>query len=389
MRDLYDGEIAFTDRQVAEVVAAFDRAGLSDSTLFIVTSDHGEEFGDHGGLGHGRTHYRELLHVPLIMAGPGVAPHGVVQSPVRLIDVLPTVLDLVAEKPDVALDGTTLRDSLRHPGQTLEPRELYAEGILPDRPDPYLLRSLQCGDEKLILDFSRRKKLLFDSRTDRAEQHDLAEERPQDLSRLFEALVDRHEKNRARALEAGPVTLDASTDRRLFALGYAGGTTAVATLGRMRTELSVLDLRPLGLMGDEREMKRYAPLLSFVDDDFPAEQLLYGWWDKEVDARWMTQEAGVRLKATGKETQWFLEGWIELKLHGRPSIMITVQVDGGPRTEHVIDRSGLVNLSGDLGTCRDCFVRLDLTCDHAYLPALRGAPDMRSLSLLVKRIGLR
>jgi arylsulfatase A-like enzyme len=389
MRDLYDGEIAFTDRQVGEIVAAFDKAGLTESTLFVVTSDHGEEFGDHGGLGHGRTQYHELLHVPLIMAGPGVKAGGVVHSPVRLIDVLPTLLDVLNLDPDLKLDGTSFKECLAHPERDLGARELYAEGILPDHPDPYLLRSLQIGNEKLILDFSRREKLLFDLGTDQGEKENLILARPQAVSRLFAALVERHEKNRSSALPASPVALDAHADRRLFAIGYAGGTTAVATLSRMRRELAVLDTRPLGLMGDEREIKRYAPVLAFGNDDFPAEQLLYGWWDKEGDARWMAQAAGVRLKATGGETQWFVDGWIELKLHGRPSITVTVQVDGGPKVESVIDQSGAVNLSGQLASGGDCFVRLDLACDHAYIPALRGDPDVRALSLLVKRIGLR
>ncbi|MFO0980674.1 MAG: sulfatase-like hydrolase/transferase [Planctomycetota bacterium] len=69
MTALYDGEIAFSDAQIARILAAFEQAHVAERTIFIVTSDHGEEFREHGGLGHGRSQYRELLHAPLVVAG--------------------------------------------------------------------------------------------------------------------------------------------------------------------------------------------------------------------------------------------------------------------------------------------------------------------------------
>ncbi len=92
MTDLYDGEIAYTDSQIGRLLHYLRMTGLSERSLVIVTADHGEEFLEHSGLEHGRTLYQEVLHVPLILSGPGVPAGSIRNGPCSQVDILPTVL---------------------------------------------------------------------------------------------------------------------------------------------------------------------------------------------------------------------------------------------------------------------------------------------------------
>lgn len=89
--DLYDGEIAFTDYELNRLFRELRRTGKSENTLVVVMADHGEEFFDHGGVGHGHTLYQELLNVPLIVSGPGIAANIIDSTLVGQIDILPSL----------------------------------------------------------------------------------------------------------------------------------------------------------------------------------------------------------------------------------------------------------------------------------------------------------
>jgi len=118
----YDGEVRWVDRQLGRLVAGLDARGLASSTLLVVTSDHGEEFFDHGRLGHGRTVYQEQLHVPLLFHHRALAPEWR-REPVSAVDVAPTLLDLAGLPVPEALPGQSLRELA--PGD----RVLFAESI--------------------------------------------------------------------------------------------------------------------------------------------------------------------------------------------------------------------------------------------------------------------
>lgn len=104
---LYDGSIAFTDAALGRLFDAVDQLGLADRSLIVVTADHGEAFLEHERVLH-RTVYEEVAHVPLILRGPGVAAGTRIASPVQLIDLLPTFLDLAGLPPDPGLQGRSL-----------------------------------------------------------------------------------------------------------------------------------------------------------------------------------------------------------------------------------------------------------------------------------------
>lgn len=107
----YDGEIAFGDVQFGRLMDRLKADGLYDDMLIIFTADHGEEFGDHGGLSHGHSLFDELVHVPLIVKFPGNDFAGThVAARASLLDILPTVLDAAGVTPPEAMSGRNLLD---------------------------------------------------------------------------------------------------------------------------------------------------------------------------------------------------------------------------------------------------------------------------------------
>jgi len=93
---LYDGEIAFTDQEVGNLLSSLEWIGLEDETLVVVFSDHGEGLMDHGHMNHGVDIYEEAVRVPLLFRWPNRVPQGrVTSAPVGLVDLAPTILDLV------------------------------------------------------------------------------------------------------------------------------------------------------------------------------------------------------------------------------------------------------------------------------------------------------
>jgi arylsulfatase A-like enzyme len=111
MRALYAGEMAWTDSEVGRLLARLDELGLRERTLVVVTADHGDEFFEHGGLGHRRTLFEEVTRVPLILRLPGTLPAGKrVDALASTLDLAPTMLDLVGLDTPPEVVSTSLRD---------------------------------------------------------------------------------------------------------------------------------------------------------------------------------------------------------------------------------------------------------------------------------------
>ncbi|HNX98319.1 MAG TPA: sulfatase, partial [Candidatus Aminicenantes bacterium] len=113
----YRGEIAFVDETIGRMLQELDRRGLMDNTLVVAVGDHGEGFGEHAESGHGLFCYEETLRVPLILHYPKRFPGGrVVPGPVGLIDVLPTLLELLHLPPSTGVQGRSFARQLTTKG---------------------------------------------------------------------------------------------------------------------------------------------------------------------------------------------------------------------------------------------------------------------------------
>ncbi|MCC7542567.1 MAG: flippase-like domain-containing protein [Deltaproteobacteria bacterium] len=221
MRRLYDGEITYWDHHFGQLIADLRRRGLYDDTLIIVTSDHGEEFHDHGGFWHGTTLYDEQLRVPLFVHLPGGELGGsVVSDWVRSIDIAPTVLRFAQVAPP---RGTQGEDLFREGGA----REVLAE----EDHEGNRLASLRVrgregeGDRKIIVANPGNPRGLperehFRVDIDPGERRDLAERDADHTRRLGSSLVQSVERASQGAARQSGVALDESSADRLRALGY-------------------------------------------------------------------------------------------------------------------------------------------------------------------------
>ena len=184
VKALYDAETRFVDHQVGRVVDELETLGLYDEALLIVSSDHGEEFWDHGGLDHGHTLFDELLGVPLIVKLPWSRLTGVVERPVSTLRIAPTILDLagVPYEPD-AFSQTSLKP-LMEGEDSLDRQPVFATALLTGP----RLESVVVDDFKLICSPGCERGRAYDLRADPHEKTDLwdsTDSRRQRASRLL------------------------------------------------------------------------------------------------------------------------------------------------------------------------------------------------------------
>jgi arylsulfatase A-like enzyme/Flp pilus assembly protein TadD len=217
--DPYLAEVRRADHAVGRVLDEIERLGLRRSTLVVLTADHGEARGEHGEESHAFFVYESTLRVPLVLWGAG-APRGVrVTSLVRLVDVLPTLLDLLGAPAPAGVAGTSLRALLAEPerdlglvayGESVEPAALFGSDVL---------RSLREGRFKYV---HKLRPELFDLATDPAEKENLAGERPEVVERLRAQLLELVAA--VGPAEAARSELDPEQLAQLRALGYVGGS---------------------------------------------------------------------------------------------------------------------------------------------------------------------
>jgi arylsulfatase A-like enzyme len=109
LRDLYDTEIAYLDSQIGKLIAYLDAKGLRENTLVVITSDHGENLGDHGLMAHKFCLYETLIHVPLLLRMPGtLAEQQRVRYQVQTHDIVPTIYDLAGLKIEPHIQAKSL-----------------------------------------------------------------------------------------------------------------------------------------------------------------------------------------------------------------------------------------------------------------------------------------
>jgi len=215
----YAGEIAYTDYCVGQVLAKLKDLGLYDSTLIIITSDHGEMLGEHGELTHGYFIYRSAVRVPLILKLPGDHPSRRLDDLVGLVDIVPTVCDLLDLEPPAAVQGHSVRTYLQDTRSPAADRHLYCETLHPTLINASPLLAVVTPRWKYI---HTRRPELYDLEKDLDESVNLAGELP-DRTRLMKERLQRILQDDYRP--SLPATKDTHVIKQLESLGYIGGAS--------------------------------------------------------------------------------------------------------------------------------------------------------------------
>ena len=225
--DLYDAQIRQLDTELSRLFAALRKHEVLERTLLVVTSDHGEEFMEHGRVEHFIPTYQQVLHVPLMIRGPGIPAGMRVEAPVSSVDIVPTLLKLAGLPLPADLDGLDLAP-LWSGGevQPFEERFLYGEaaggiqynffgdGFFP------VFRSVRQGRYKLIYESKGDSYALYDLAADPGEQHDITPREPEIAARLIQEMSERYAGFRPEPEIGNEVVLDPEDLERLRALGY-------------------------------------------------------------------------------------------------------------------------------------------------------------------------
>jgi arylsulfatase A-like enzyme len=175
LMEKYDYEIAFCDMWLKKLIDAVNELGLADNTAIVIHADHGEAWGEHKVFFHGQDLFDEQLRVPLIIVVPGQKPQ-VIDEPVMLVDVAPTVLDLVGAPIPANMRGRSLMPRIAggKAAPPAAPRPLFGE-LLPATAWPHHATMMIDGNHKLIHRISDRRWELYDLTSDPGEKKNLAE----------------------------------------------------------------------------------------------------------------------------------------------------------------------------------------------------------------------
>ncbi len=253
IRRLYDGEVFHADREIGRLLDWMESRGLLDETVVVFTADHGEELHDHGGWRHGLNLYHESARVPLLIRPPAGLSRSatVVTRPVELVDLFPTLLDFAGVSPTAELRGRSLRPLVAASTEAeadVEDRDASSNtsGAAsrlafsstrtagPPRGSAFdgrwkLMRFLKHVPwarrndplyTRMMQDYEAVE--LYDHETDPGEQRNLANDHPEIVRRLDEAMSAHADRIRENAIAPDSAAgMDDATKARLRALGYA------------------------------------------------------------------------------------------------------------------------------------------------------------------------
>jgi choline-sulfatase len=280
-KNLYAGEVAYADAQVGRLIGWLSEAGLLDRTLVVLLADHGESLGEHGEYTHGVFLYDSTVHIPMIVAGPGIPSGRMVPQQVRSIDVEPTIADLLGLPAGDKAQGVSLISSLI---EGREPRSnyCYMETLYPKTSHGWSeLRGMRTDEWKLIV---APKPELYRFSDDPDEAKNVIAGHPADADRLQKKVWEVAGPPQSLGkLEPKPV--DDERRRELDALGYVSSGRAAIYLDMSGADpkdhvavLGVLE-RASDAMNHDRWQEGAAILEKILPTD-PTNPLIY----KELQA---------------------------------------------------------------------------------------------------------
>ena len=196
IRSLYLGEVSYSDSAFGEILEQIDEIGARDHTAIALTSDHGEEFWEHGQRGHGRSLFEETLRVPFILRYPAVLPKGKrIDRSIESIDIGPSLVQLAGLPVPNAMKGRSVFSDDRTEATVYSSLRLQE----------HQLDAVRDGDWKWIWNQHTQRGALYDLRETTLEAADVGRENPDVVARMMDLLARHREQNRedADALHAG------------------------------------------------------------------------------------------------------------------------------------------------------------------------------------------
>jgi len=222
----YVGEIAYVDHCIGLVIERLKSLGIYDSTLLIITSDHGESLGEHGENTHSYFAYQSTIRVPLIIRAPGRVGRGKRDELISIIDIVPTVLSLLKISQPPHIQGEDLSKALQVSSESAD-RSLYCESLYPTKYGCNGLYGLIQDRWKYI--WTTRPEL-YNLEHDPTETTNLIEKEPDIAAELHAALqnvlLQQTRSHAAKSLQQH----DRKSIARLKSLGYVGGAVNAKSL---------------------------------------------------------------------------------------------------------------------------------------------------------------
>jgi len=266
----YDGELAFIDQQVGRLLDGVTASSDQDA-LVIVTSDHGESFGEHGEQSHGFLVHEAALKIPLIVTTTGGLPAPArIDELVSQVDLMPTVLSLLGLPVPGGLDGVDLTEPRESP-RVVVAEAHYGEAIY----GWARLAAIYQGNFKYVDGPSPE---FYDLANDPAEQHNLFSERGEEADSLRQHLMEVRGQA-ADTLRSSPLELDKESIERLESLGYVapgprarGGGRAGPDPTRMVATLTEMLLLATGLEHGHQAPAWTRPILIAVGKALPRDE---------------------------------------------------------------------------------------------------------------------
>lgn len=230
---LYDASVRHADYNVGQIIETLKRLGEWDNTMFILLSDHGEEFGEHGGWQHDQSVYQELMHVPLIIRFPHAQFAGQrVKDTLTLVDLMPTIFDYM-QRPDLMYDlrGNSFLPTID--GEPFhKPGELFVTGMRMNKKKHFRPFKETRGDINIVIRRDNYKGIfniepdtieLYDLTTDPAEKVDLSSKKTDLALQMKQYALKWYAENSAKQKLKAPIKeekLDQATLENLKSLGY-------------------------------------------------------------------------------------------------------------------------------------------------------------------------
>jgi arylsulfatase A-like enzyme/Tfp pilus assembly protein PilF len=228
---LYDGEIAYVDSLIGNVIEELEKKGLLEKTLIIIVADHGESLGEHHESGHGFFVYDATQSVPLIVRVPAPALQGkVIESQVQNVDIMPSLLELLGLPLPKEVQGRSFLPLIVSQSDGGE-RLAYSETYYPRYHYGWSeLKSLRSVKYKFI---QAPRPELYDLVRDPSEQSNIYSSSSEEGKRLERELQNLQAKMSTKGIEdKGPQNLDGDAREKLMALGYIGGFTSSSKLAK-------------------------------------------------------------------------------------------------------------------------------------------------------------